>query len=327
MSEQLHSGFQNLDDFLRNTLNNHQAELSPNLWGKMKTKLFKNDVSEFVRFKKLQKAFHPQCKSVSLQIKILTSYAAAACLMVGIVYGSTYYIGNIIKGPEQKTEKDVNPAMIKEVKPNPNNSNVELQKIPEMSSLPLAAKENDKLAMKQNAPIAENSITPVKDKSLGNNIINNAQQVNNKPVASNNLNTLIDYIQRINPQNKIVTANNTEQVTEDVEETNISDFEITGDVQENNIQTPVYQIEIPNVITPNGDGFNDVLVIKNLDKYTDNNLLIADRAGKEVYQKNSYQNDWDAQNLPDGTYYYILSYKDKNNSRGVIKGLITILRK
>jgi gliding motility-associated-like protein len=102
---------------------------------------------------------------------------------------------------------------------------------------------------------------------------------------------------------------------------------VTENTQENSIETPVYQLEIPNIITPNGDGFNDVLIIKNLDKYTDNNLLIADRAGKLVYEKNSYQNDWDAQNAPDGTYYYVISYKDKNNSKGVIKGLITILRK
>lgn len=327
MSEQLYNSFHNLDDFLRNTLNNHQAELSQNLWGKMKTRLFKKDLSEFVRFKKLKKAFHPQCKSVSLQIKIWTSYATAACLMVGIVYGSTYYIGNIIKGPEQKSQKDINPTIIKKVKPNPNNSAVEQQKVPEMSSLPLAAKENDKLEMKQNASVAENKITPVKDKSRGNSIFYKTEQENTKPVASNNLNTLIDYIQRVNPQDNIVSADKMEQVTEDVEETNIGDFEITEDVQENDIQTPVYPIEIPNVITPNGDGFNDVLVIKNLDKFTDNNLLIADRTGKEVYEKNSYQNDWDAQNLPDGTYYYILCYKDKNNSRVVIKGLITILRK
>jgi gliding motility-associated-like protein len=102
---------------------------------------------------------------------------------------------------------------------------------------------------------------------------------------------------------------------------------VTENTQENSIETPVYQLEIPNIITPNGDGFNDVLIIKNLDKYADNNLLIADRAGKLVYEKNSYRNDWDAQNVPDGTYYYVISYKDKNNSKGVIKGLITILRK
>jgi gliding motility-associated-like protein len=323
MSEQIHNGLHNMDDFLRSSLNNHQAELSPDLWGKMRSKLFRNDVSEFVRFKKLQKSFHPNCKSVSLQVKIWASYAAAACLMVGIVYGSSYYISNIIKGPEQKTEKEIAPVQMKTVKPE---SKVEPQQAPEISSLPLQTNDNDKQPVKQNVVVAVNN-TPVKNNIQENTAINSTQQAPPKQLASKNFNTLINYIQRLNPQDKIVVAEKIEQEAEDVEVVNNNDPEIPNDVQENNIQTPVYQIEIPNVITPNGDGFNDVLVIKNLDKYTDNNLLIADRAGKVLFDKNSYQNDWDAQNIPDGTYYYILSYKDKNSSKGVIKGLITIIRK
>jgi gliding motility-associated-like protein len=315
-----------MDDFLRNTLNNHQAELSPNLWGKMKLKLFKNDVSEFVRFKKLQKAFHPQCKSVSLQVKIWASYAAAACLTVGIVYGSSYYISNIINGHEQKTEKKIAPPKTKSVKPYINNSKVELQKAPEISDLPVVTKDNNKIPVKQNVVVAVNNNTPLKNNNQENNVVGNNQPETTKPVTSKNFNTLINYIQKLNPQDKIVVADKTEQPSENVEAFDTTALEISGDQQENAIQTPAYQIEIPNVFTPNGDGYNDVLVIKNLDKYADNNLLIADRTGKPVYEKNSYQNDWDAQNIPDGTYYYILSYKDKNKSKGIIKGMITIIR-
>lgn len=326
MTEQLHNSFQNLDDFLRNTLNNHQVELSPNVWVKMKSKLFKNDISEFVRFKKLQKAFHPQCKSVSLRVKIWASYAAAACLMVGIVYGSTYYFGNIIKRSEQKTEKEITPTQIKSVNPNINNSIVETQ-APENSSLPIVTSDNDKLPRKQNVVVTMNTNAPVKNNSPEKTNISNSQQGITNQVPSKNFNTLINYIQRLNPQDKIVVADKTEQTTEDTEPFVNDDYKISGDFQEGPIQTPVYQIEVPNVITPNGDGFNDMLVIRNLDKYSDNNILIADRAGKVLYDKNSYQNDWDANNIPDGTYYYILNYKDKNNSKGVIKGLITVVRK
>jgi gliding motility-associated-like protein len=326
MSEQLPNSFQNLDDFLRNTLNNHHVEIHPNLWGKMKSKLFKNDVSEFVRFKKLQKAFHPQCKSVSLQVKIWTSYAAAACLMVGIVYGSSYYISNIIKGYEQKSEKEFTPPKNTSSNPDKDNSKVE-QPSPKILNLPGISNENEKLPVKKNYVTTENLKSPVKNNNQENSITNSTLQDTTKQVTSKNFNTLINYIQRLNPQDKINVADKTDLIAEDTESIINNDFEIVGDARENIIQTSVYQIEIPNVITPNGDGFNDMLVIKNLDKYTDNNLLIADRAGNVLYDKNSYQNDWDAQNIPDGTYYYILSYKDNSKNKGVIKGLITILRK
>jgi gliding motility-associated-like protein len=326
MSEQLHNSFQNLDDFLRNMLNNHQAELHPDLWGKMKYKLFKNDFSEFVKFKKLQKAFHPQCKSVSLQVKIWASYTAAACLMVGIVYGSSYYINNIIHGSSQKTEKEISPLKINSANPDKNNSKNE-QPSPKIINLPVISNNYENLPVKQNNVVALNLNAPVKKINQENSNFTNNLLDTTKQVSSKNFNTLINYIQRLNPQDKKVVTDNSDLTTEYPEPILNNDFEIRDNAQENIIQSPGYQIEIPNVITPNGDGFNDMLVIKNLDKYTDNNLLIADRAGKVLYDNNSYQNDWDAKNITDGTYYYIFSYKDNSNIKGVIKGLITVLRK
>jgi gliding motility-associated-like protein len=292
----------------------------------MKSKLFKNDVSEFVRFKKLQKAFHPQCKSVSLQMKIWTSYAAAACLMVGIVYGSSYYISNIIKGYEQKIEKEIIPHKINSVNPYKDNSMVE-QPTREILNIPVISSNNDKLPAKQNNVVSVNLNEPVQNNNQENSITNSTFQDTTTRVISKNFNSLINYIQRLNPHDKINVADKTDLTEEDTEPIINNDFEIIDAAQENTPQSPVYQIEIPNIITPNGDGFNDMFVIKNLDKYTDNNLLIANRAGNILYDKNSYQNDWDAQNIPDGTYYYILSYKENRKNKGVIKGLITILRK
>jgi len=67
---------------------------------------------------------------------------------------------------------------------------------------------------------------------------------------------------------------------------------------------------IPNVITPNFDGTNDYFTIKNLERYGDNTLLIKNRWGRTVYQKQNYNNDWVASNVPDGVYFGILTYED-----------------
>ncbi len=84
----------------------------------------------------------------------------------------------------------------------------------------------------------------------------------------------------------------------------------------------------PNIITPNGDGYNDYFKITNLENYKHNKLLIFNRWGKKVYEKENYLPDtdkWDGSGLPDGTYYYVLTYEGYIRS-GEHKGSLTILR-
>ena len=91
------------------------------------------------------------------------------------------------------------------------------------------------------------------------------------------------------------------------------------------------KLKIPNVFTPNNDQVNDTWVItlddgnssggmkngrstgtgeKTLnDFYKSNELIVMNRWGRIVYQKENYENDWDGGGLSDGTYYYILKCK------------------
>jgi gliding motility-associated-like protein len=70
-------------------------------------------------------------------------------------------------------------------------------------------------------------------------------------------------------------------------------------------------LTFPNVITPNGDGINDVFVITNADKYPNNSLIVFNRWGKKVFEQTNYDNTWDGGNLSDGVYYFIFNYLDK----------------
>ena len=64
---------------------------------------------------------------------------------------------------------------------------------------------------------------------------------------------------------------------------------------------------IPNVFTPNGDGSNDIFFIRNLPQEPANNqLVISNRWGKEVFVAENYQNNWDAERVADGLYFYRL---------------------
>ncbi|RYD98055.1 MAG: DUF11 domain-containing protein [Sphingobacteriales bacterium] len=99
----------------------------------------------------------------------------------------------------------------------------------------------------------------------------------------------------------------------------------------NNTSTHAKQIlglQIPNVITPDGDGKNDTFKIPGLAAYPDNNLTIYNRWGNEVWKSNSrsYNNDWNGNGLNGGTYYYILKLKDGTGNWQIFKGWITLLK-
>jgi len=83
-----------------------------------------------------------------------------------------------------------------------------------------------------------------------------------------------------------------------------------------------------NILTPNGDGVNDVWVIKDLEKFPENDVTVFDRSGRTVFQTKNYQNDWTAyfsgRLLTEGTYYYVIKLK-RNAKFEIIKGFITIL--
>ncbi|HTB07294.1 MAG TPA: gliding motility-associated C-terminal domain-containing protein [Bacteroidia bacterium] len=65
-------------------------------------------------------------------------------------------------------------------------------------------------------------------------------------------------------------------------------------------------VSVPNVVTPNGDGKNDVFYIKGLEYHPDSQLKIFDRWGVVTYQSSNYQNNWNGSTCSDGVYYYTL---------------------
>jgi len=59
---------------------------------------------------------------------------------------------------------------------------------------------------------------------------------------------------------------------------------------------------IPNIITPNNDGKNDAFVIQNILPGT--HLKLYNRWGQLVYESSDYKNDWQAEQVTKGIYYY-----------------------
>jgi len=84
------------------------------------------------------------------------------------------------------------------------------------------------------------------------------------------------------------------------------------------------ELNIYNLISPNGDGTNEVFIIEGITLF-ENELNIYNRWGNAVYETVNYQNDWNGiantgrifgkgEALPIGTYYYTVELKGENKS-------------
>ena len=72
-------------------------------------------------------------------------------------------------------------------------------------------------------------------------------------------------------------------------------------------------IIIPNVFTPGSDGKNDYFKIQNLNGMQAN-LSVYNRWGIEVYKAQPYLNNWDGDNLNEGTYFYLVTLISEKNA-------------
>uniref|UniRef100_UPI0026156510 T9SS type B sorting domain-containing protein n=1 Tax=uncultured Algibacter sp. TaxID=298659 RepID=UPI0026156510 len=97
--------------------------------------------------------------------------------------------------------------------------------------------------------------------------------------------------------------------------------DLDGNTSDDPTVTELGCLLIFNEFSPNGDGMNDTLIINCIDNFPNNKLEIYNRWGNLVYEKRGYNNDWDGtsngrstvkvdEQLPVGTYYYILDFGD-----------------
>lgn len=95
------------------------------------------------------------------------------------------------------------------------------------------------------------------------------------------------------------------------------------------------ELTFPNIITPNGDGFNDLFAIGNLQYHLSkpNELVIYNRWGQTVYRAKNYDTysqgkkimpgtqQFNGDRLPEGTYYFVFTLDGK-----IYKGNLMIKR-
>jgi len=91
--------------------------------------------------------------------------------------------------------------------------------------------------------------------------------------------------------------------------------------------------DVVQLVSPNGDGINDVWVLPQIERFKDNQVVLLDRWGGLVYEASGYNNEniaWTGSNtqgvnVPQGTYFYTITvrYRSQEVRR---KGFIELVR-
>lgn len=77
------------------------------------------------------------------------------------------------------------------------------------------------------------------------------------------------------------------------------------------------EFTIAKVVTPDGDGINDIWMLENIENFEDNTVVVVDRWGNAIFRATGYDNEtifWDGTNesgtiVPTGTYFYTVEVR------------------
>lgn len=115
---------------------------------------------------------------------------------------------------------------------------------------------------------------------------------------------------------------------------NSVEYTLTITSQDNCLASDNVKVEVlgplqpPDIFSPNGDGINDKWIIRNIESYKNIEVKIFNRYGTLLFEKKGYDSSssWDGtynnQNLPVGSYFYVL----KTEGNNILKGVVSILR-
>lgn len=89
----------------------------------------------------------------------------------------------------------------------------------------------------------------------------------------------------------------------------------------------LFDVEVYNAFSPNGDGTNETWIIDRIEFYPDNEVLIFNRWGDRLHRFEGYDNEekvWEGkssngQALPAGTYYYVIKTGNGRTKKGYVQ--------
>jgi len=96
------------------------------------------------------------------------------------------------------------------------------------------------------------------------------------------------------------------------------------------ISIEIYNVVVPPVITPNGDGDNDYFEPIKFAGVNEHTMMVFNRWGEKVWETNNFKSGWNGQQngkyVAEGTYFWVLEvYYGPDNIKQIYKGSLTVL--
>lgn len=89
-------------------------------------------------------------------------------------------------------------------------------------------------------------------------------------------------------------------------------------------------LEIPNIITPNNDGLNDLFTPIISKGIVQMHTTLFSRWGNEVYSTDKLEIEWNGKTdgafVVDGVYFWVIDFTDKRGKHDFKKGTLTIIK-
>jgi len=99
-----------------------------------------------------------------------------------------------------------------------------------------------------------------------------------------------------------------------------------------NLRVEIYDVIVPNAITPNGDGFNDTFKpqVDGWSGINTHTMMVFNRWGEKVWETTDFESGWDGKSngkyVSAGTYFWILEVQYGNdNISKTYKGSLTVI--
>lgn len=106
-------------------------------------------------------------------------------------------------------------------------------------------------------------------------------------------------------------------------------FASIGDCEATRTITVEYQdnFRVPNVITANGDGINDLWVLPNTySRRSDVLVTVYNEKGQEIFNEANYQNNWPQSTTQFAKQNMVFYYKIQQDNKTIKQGTITVIR-